>query len=78
MGRVGFPASHVVENICEAMKAVVGRIPRGWTNIQSVHIKTVDSIALPVFNSLPPDPMSLPEVGKEEPLVKKVRLEVCL
>ena len=73
MGRIGFPGSHLKENVCEAMKAIVHRIPRGWRNIQSVHIKSVDSMALPVFNSLPPEPQSLPSI-EDGPKVKRVKL----
>lgn len=73
IGRVSFPAEHVVENICGAMKGVASKIPRGWSNIQSVHIKSTDSIALPVYNSLPPEPKSLPAVG--EGRIKRIKLE---
>ena len=73
MGRIGFPDGHLKENICEAMKAITQHIPRGWRNIQSIHVKSVDSVALPVYNSLPPKPLSLSSVG-EGPKVKRVKL----
>ena len=53
VGKVSLPAEGLVENVCLAMRGVIHYIPRGWKNIQSVHIKSVDSIALPIFNSLP-------------------------
>ena len=28
-------------------------VPRGWNNIQSIHMKTAESVALPLYNSLP-------------------------
>ena len=73
IGRVGFPKDHLVENVCGAMKVVASQIPRGWNNIQSIHIKSVDSISLPVFNSLPPEPSLLPPLG-DMPPVKRVKL----
>ena len=73
---------HLVENVSVAMKGVSNRIPRGWSNIQSIHIKSVDSIALPVYTSLPPAPtqISLPPAHtrisrvSEQPPVKRVKL----
>lgn len=67
IGRVGFPSKDLVENICGGMKTVASRIPRGWSSIQSVHIKSTDSIALPVFTSLPPGPTALPGLGEGPP-----------
>lgn len=59
------------------MKAISNRVPRGFRNLQSLHLKTVDSIALPIYNSLPPLPTKLPVVGEEgaTPIVKKIRLD---
>jgi len=53
VGRIGFPSGSLSENVLEAMKGVVRYVPRGWKNIQAVHIKSVSSISLPVYNSLP-------------------------
>ena len=53
IGREGFPAMHLGENVCVAMKVVANCIPRGWSNLQSIHVNSEDSIALPVNNSLP-------------------------
>ena len=59
VGTVGFPIEGLVENVLQAMKGVIHYIPGGWKNIQSVHVKSVDSIALPVYNSLPLPPTKL-------------------
>lgn len=53
VGHTGQKTAHVVENIMQGIEKIVQHIPHKWNNIQSVHIKTADSIALPVFNSLP-------------------------
>jgi ribosomal protein L1 len=42
----------VVENIMAGVKAVVEHIPKKMKGIQAIHIKTEDSIALPIYNSL--------------------------
>ena len=43
----------IVANIMAAGAGVAQRIPGKWANVQALHIKTHDSTALPVFNSLP-------------------------
>ena len=50
-------------------------IPRGLRNIQSVHLKTPDSIALPIYNSLPPPPGLLPGTADEVPSAKRLKLD---
>ena len=75
IGRINAPSQHTVENTILGMQAITTKIPRGWRNIQSVHLKTVDSIALPLYNSLPPPATLLPDINKQPRGVKRVRLE---
>lgn len=42
-----------VANAMAALTAAVAHIPHKWNNIRALHIKTVDSAALPVFQALP-------------------------
>ncbi len=62
IGRIDYPTTDVIENITLGMETIATIVPRGWQNIQSVHLKTPDSIALPIFNSAPPDASLLPGV----------------
>jgi len=52
--KVGFLNRHspeeLVENIAQALPAVVARIPGKWSNVQNIEIKTGKSAALPVWN----------------------------
>ena len=57
------------------MRVITTKIPRGWRNIQSIHLKMVDSIALPLYNSLPPPATLLPDVNEQPGRRKRVRLE---
>ena len=58
----------------QGMRGVSSKIPRGWRNIQAVHLKTIHSIALPLYTSLPPEPKLLaPSDGA--PKRKRVKLE---
>ena len=54
----------------KGMVGVASKVPRGWRNIQVVHLKTVDSIALPVYNSLPPEATLLATLAPAEKRVK--------
>jgi ribosome biogenesis protein UTP30 len=50
-------SADLAENVMETIRGVVSKIPGKWTNIQSIHIKTSNSTALPVYNALPPHPL---------------------
>ena len=41
------------QNIAGALDAIIDHIPRKWSNVQALFIKTHNSVALPFFNSLP-------------------------
>ena len=43
----------IINNIMEGVSEIAKIIPRGWTNIQSLNIKSSSSIALPIHTSLP-------------------------
>ena len=52
-GHTGMSRQHLVENIVSALDLVAELLPRKWQGIQAIHIKTHDSIALPIYHSLP-------------------------
>jgi ribosome biogenesis protein UTP30 len=52
VGKTSMSANAVAENVLQACNGVASKIPKGWNNIQSMHIKTHDSVALPIFNQL--------------------------
>lgn len=63
--RIGFDGQtidQVCENIATALPALMAKISKGWANIQSIHLKTNQSVALPLYNSLP----SAPAVNKDD------------
>ena len=78
IGRVGFTQEQLINNITSAMKGVASHIPQGLRNIQSIHLKTPDSIALPIYNSLPPPPGLLPASTDQPPAVKRLKLDTDL
>ena len=44
---------HLISNIAEIAKNAVPKIPRKWSNVQAISIKTPDSVALPIYSSVP-------------------------
>ena len=44
--------AHVTDNLLTALPALIKHIPRRWENVRSICLKTRDSLALPVYNSL--------------------------
>ncbi|XP_065065734.1 ribosomal L1 domain-containing protein 1-like [Rhopilema esculentum] len=53
VGHSGQSQEELVENIVAVVDEIAKKIPRGWSNIQCIHLKTAESIALPLYNSLP-------------------------
>ena len=66
-------AEEAVENVVAAVAEIAKIVPQGWSNIQSLNLKTTDSIALPIYNSLP-DNSSVAETS-EPPKKKKKKKE---
>jgi len=53
IGNTNFSKQEIVENIIRGMENIAKHIPGHWKNIQAIHIKTSNSVALPIYNSLP-------------------------
>lgn len=53
IGKTAFTEQQIVENAHMALEGVSNALPRGWNDIQSVHIKTHSSMALPIYVALP-------------------------
>jgi len=51
VARSSMSRAEALSNIDATLKQLASHIPKGWKNVQSVHIKTDTSIALPVYNS---------------------------
>jgi len=68
VGHSGQSEEEVIENIESAMQYIAMIIPRGWQNIQSLHLKTSESVSLPLYNSLPDIEKT---IETEEPPKKK-------
>ncbi|KAI9475037.1 ribosomal protein L1p/L10e family-domain-containing protein [Coemansia mojavensis] len=66
VGTTDMPAKRLVENVEDALEALVKHIPNNWDNIQTVGIKTGSSLMLPVYNALPEAAKSIKSKNAEE------------
>eukprot|EP00122_Pirum_gemmata_P002874 Pgem_evm1s2592 len=53
IGHTGLTAEQVVANVMSGLEQIVEHIPAKWKSIQSINIKSTNSIALPIYNSDP-------------------------
>ena len=60
MAHTGQTVDQAVENVIGAVTGIAKNVPRGWKNIQSLSLKTSESISLPIYTSLPEKPSEIP------------------
>ena len=68
VAHTGLTVEQAVENVVGAVAEITKIVPRGWNNIQSLNLKTTDSISLPIYTSLPEKSLA---VEASEPPKKK-------
>uniref|UniRef100_K7FYE7 Ribosomal L1 domain-containing protein 1 n=1 Tax=Pelodiscus sinensis TaxID=13735 RepID=K7FYE7_PELSI len=51
IGHTGMKANELLENIAVAVEVISNKLPKNWKNIKVLHLKTLKSVALPIFNS---------------------------
>eukprot|EP00955_Chlamydomonas_euryale_P074816 362143-Chlamydomonas_euryale.AAC.5 len=54
-----FSKKQVAENVRAALLQAAEHIPKKWSNIRGVFLKTPDSVALPIFQTLPEQGMKI-------------------
>lgn len=59
VGRLSMSSEEILDNMVAIANGVVQKVPKGWHSIQSLSVKTTDSIALPVFNSMAVKPSKI-------------------
>uniref|UniRef100_A0A6T8UZ74 Ribosomal protein L1 n=1 Tax=Chlamydomonas leiostraca TaxID=1034604 RepID=A0A6T8UZ74_9CHLO len=52
-------AQEVSDNLHAALVQAVEHVPKKWSNVQGVYLKTADSVALPLFQTLPDAPQRI-------------------
>ncbi|GLC33043.1 hypothetical protein PLESTB_000377100 [Pleodorina starrii] len=59
VGRSSFSQQQLTENVLASLRAAAEHIPKKWSNIQGVFLKTADSAALPLYQTLPDQPQKI-------------------
>jgi ribosome biogenesis protein UTP30 len=72
VARVSQPWEQIVANVKAVMEGVAQQIPKKWGNIQAYHLKTLESVALPLYQSRP-DNLPL-EIESLQPSKKRLKL----
>ncbi|XP_002197761.4 ribosomal L1 domain-containing protein 1 isoform X1 [Taeniopygia guttata] len=67
IGHTGMKADEILENIIAAAKVIGNKLPKKWKNVKILHLKTLKSVALPIFTA---NIANLDELDKEPPLKK--------
>ncbi|NXQ49303.1 RL1D1 protein, partial [Catharus fuscescens] len=68
IGHTGMKVDEIIENIIAAANVIDNKLPKKWKNVKIVHLKTLKSVALPIFTA---NISNLDELDKEPSLKKK-------
>lgn len=71
VARVSQPREEIVANVEAVVEGLAQQIPKKWANIRAVFLKTLESTALPLYQSLPAMPLKIELPGSSQPEVKK-------
>ncbi|CAN6359200.1 unnamed protein product [Urochloa humidicola] len=77
VGRLDMKEDEIVENVLAAVEAAVEKVPKKWANIRALHLKAVDSVALPIYQVVPELGMKIevPEEVESDEVIDAVELE---
>ncbi|NWY67553.1 RL1D1 protein, partial [Erithacus rubecula] len=67
IGHTGMKVDEILENIIAAAKVIDNKLPKKWKNVKIIHLKTLKSVALPIFTA---NISNLDELDKQPSLKK--------
>ncbi|NWH21481.1 RL1D1 protein, partial [Grus americana] len=67
IGHTGMKADEILDNIIAAAEVIAKKLPKNWKNVKILHLKTLKSVALPIFTA---NISNLDELDRQ-PSVKK-------
>ncbi|NXQ53259.1 RL1D1 protein, partial [Anthoscopus minutus] len=68
IGHTGMKVDEILENVIAAAKVIGSKLPKKWKNVKILHLKTLKSVALPIFTA---NISNLDELDQEPSLKKK-------
>ncbi|KAI3967454.1 hypothetical protein MKX01_012264 [Papaver californicum] len=75
IARVSMENDEIIENVAAAIEGVVEIIPKKWANVRSFHLKMSESLALPVYQSVPDLGLKIEGLKKVEESKEKELVE---
>jgi len=75
VARVSQTRNEIVENVVAVIDGLASVIPRKWKNIRSLHLKSSESLALPLYQSIPEMPLRIEGVKTESQTDKPKKKE---
>ncbi|XP_050761819.1 ribosomal L1 domain-containing protein 1 [Gymnogyps californianus] len=51
IGHTGMKADEILDNIIAAAEVIAKKLPKNWKNVKILHLKTLKSVALPIFTA---------------------------
>ncbi|NWX50134.1 RL1D1 protein, partial [Steatornis caripensis] len=68
IGHTGMKADEILDNIMAAAGVIAKKLPKNWKNVKILHLKTLKSVALPIFTA---NISNLDELDSQPSLKKK-------
>ncbi|NXL43195.1 RL1D1 protein, partial [Podilymbus podiceps] len=68
IGHTGMQADEILDNVIAAAEVIAKKLPKNWKNIKILHLKTLKSVALPIFTA---NISNLDELDRQPSLKKK-------
>ncbi|GLT70193.1 hypothetical protein SLA2020_422890 [Shorea laevis] len=53
VGRLSMESNEILANVMAAINGIAEVVPRKWANIRSIHLKLLESLALPIYQTVP-------------------------
>ncbi|KAF5176745.1 Ribosomal l1 domain-containing protein [Thalictrum thalictroides] len=66
VGRISQGRDEIVANVAAAIDGITEIVPKKWANIRSFHLKLSESVALPIYQSVPEIGLKIEGIKKHE------------
>ncbi|GLJ48803.1 hypothetical protein SUGI_1029160 [Cryptomeria japonica] len=63
VGKVSQERDEIVQNVSAVIDGLAEVIPKKWKNVRSLHLKMLESVALPIYQVVPERPFKIEGVG---------------
>lgn len=71
VAKVSMEKDEIVENVVAAINGISEIVPKKWENVRSLHLKLLESLALPIYQTVPDMKLKIEGVMGSKVLVDK-------